>query len=84
MDDEAPQVRKALPEPTVAIKAVGAPGAATGIAGFEGAEATEEPAPFTAATVKIYETPLVRPVTVQVSAPRADVQLCPPGEAVAT
>ena len=76
-------MRNALPEPTVAISAVGAPGAATGIAGFDGAEGSEEPAPLIATTAKMYETPFVSPVIVQVSDPLLQVQLCPPGDAVA-
>ena len=43
---------------------VGVPGVVDGVAGSLGEEATLEPLTFLAVTVKVYETPLVRPVTI--------------------
>jgi hypothetical protein len=55
-------------------------GGAVGVTAFEGVELAPQPAPLSALTVKVYAVPLVRPVTVQVS---ADVRHdCPAGEEV--
>jgi hypothetical protein len=48
---------------------------------LEAAEAEPEPTPFVAVTLKVYEVPGVRPVTLQVRAPDV-VQVRPPGDAV--
>ena len=52
---------------------------------FDTAEAALVPALFCAATVKLYCAPFTRPVTVHVSAPDDQVQVCPlPPDAVTT
>jgi hypothetical protein len=51
------------------------------VAALEAADVAPLPAAFVARTVKVYEVPLVRPVTVQVVL--AVVQVKPPGDAVA-
>jgi hypothetical protein len=43
-------------------------GAATGVTVLDGAEDTDQPAPVSAFTVKVYAVPFVRPVTSQESA----------------
>jgi len=64
-----------------AVTAIGAPGAAAGVAVVEAAEAVPVPELFDAVTVKVYPVPLVRPETVQVVAP-AVVQVKLPGDEV--
>ena len=57
----------ACPLPGVAFAPVGAPGTvadADGITGVEAADAGPVPTPFVAVTVKVYDVPSVRPVTV--------------------
>jgi len=64
--------------PFVAETDVGAPATVDGIALFDASEAVPEPATFVAVTVNVYETPFVRPSTVQ-NVPRVAVQENPPG-----
>lgn len=61
----------------------GATGAAAlvGVTVFEAALAAEVPAPLVALAVKVYEVPLVRPVTSHEVAGELTVQVAPPGEA---
>ena len=54
----------ALPLPPVAVTAVGAFGAPTGVTLLEGADAGPVPALFSAVTVNEYAVPFVSPVTV--------------------
>ena len=68
--------------PDVAVTPVGWPGAA-GATAVDGSEATLGPARLLATTVKMYETPAVRPVTMQEVA-LVLVQVLPPGLAVTT
>ncbi len=56
-------------EATLAVSAVGAPGAPTMVMALDGGEAGLVPIPLVAVTVKVYEVPRVSPVTVQVVAP---------------
>jgi hypothetical protein len=44
---------------------VGAPGAVAGITAFDDTESAPEPTAFTAATLNVYDTPFVKPVTVR-------------------
>jgi hypothetical protein len=64
--------------PVVAATAVGAPGTVDGIALFDASEAVPEPAAFVAVTVNEYETPFVKPSTVQ-NVPRVAAHENPPG-----
>jgi hypothetical protein len=67
--------------PAVALTPVGAPGTPGGVAGvtaFEGALGVLVPAQFVAVTVKVYETPLVSPVTVALVAPEVVEAVWPP------
>ena len=65
----------------VALTDVGAPGIADGTTAEVAADATDVPRAFVAVTVNVYEVPLVRPFTVQNSAPSVP-QVRPPGDAV--
>jgi hypothetical protein len=58
-----------------------AAGGAVGVTASLAPDVAEEPAPFSAVTVKVYPVPAVRPVTVHVVAPVV-VQVRPPGEDV--
>jgi hypothetical protein len=53
----------------VATTPVGAPGTVTGIAAAEATESADVPDALVAVTLKVYQTPFVRPVTTQVRAP---------------
>jgi hypothetical protein len=64
--------------PFVADTDVGAPATVDGIALFDASEAALVPAAFVAVTVNEYETPLVRPTTVQ-NVPRVAVHENPSG-----
>ena len=64
--------------PFVAATPVGAPATVDGIALFDASEAEPVPATFVAVTVNEYETPFVKPTTVQ-NVPRVAVQENPPG-----
>jgi hypothetical protein len=64
----------------VAVTPVGAPGAVAGVAGADAEEAMLVPAELVAVTVKVYEVPLDRPVTVQLVEPVEQVN--PPGDEV--
>ena len=61
--------------PVMVIEALGA---AVGVTAFDGADGTDQPAPFSACTVKVYAVPFDRPATVHVSAAVKHVR--PPGE----
>ena len=54
------------------------PEAALGVTEFDGAEAGPVPTEFVAVTVKVYESPLLSPVTRHDSGPVLHVQLWPP------
>ena len=76
----AVQLTTAEALPAVAVTLVGAPGAMAGVTALEGALATLVPIAFVAVTVKVYDVPLVRPVTVPVVAvaPVTTTGLSPP------
>jgi hypothetical protein len=63
---------------TVAVGADGVDGGPAGVTALDGDDARLVPTTLVAVTVKVYEVPLVRPVTVQVRAPVV-VQVKPPG-----
>lgn len=67
-----------LLSPFVAETPVGAPATVDGIALFDASEAALVPAAFVAVTVNEYETPLMRPTTVQ-NVPRVAAHENPPG-----
>ena len=77
----ADQTSVTLPLPAVAERSAGAPGVVAGVADIA-LEAGPVPTALVAVTVKVCATPLVRPATVQPSAP-AVVHVAPPGLAVA-
>jgi hypothetical protein len=77
----AVQLTAADPLPVTAVTPVGAPGTVAGIATFEIPGVADEPRLLLATTLKVYEVPLVRPVTVHSNA-LSVVHICPPGEAV--
>ena len=78
------KVTVACVSPAVALTPVGMPGAPTGVALLEGAEDGLTPIPLVAVTVKVYATPLVRPLTViGAAAGPATVPVKPPGLEVA-
>jgi hypothetical protein len=60
---------------------LGAVGAPIGVTGADAADATLVPLEFLAFTVKVYAVPLVRPVTVALSAPLV-VAVFNPGDEV--
>jgi hypothetical protein len=68
---------KAVPPTAVAVPMVGAPGTFAGVAAADGAESGLLPTPLVANTVNVYEVPLVRPATVQLSV--LVLQVKPPG-----
>ena len=61
-------------------RVVGLPGSPAGTTKFDGSDVAPVPNLFVAATRNRYETPFVRPVTVQPLPPV--VHVCPPGAAV--
>ena len=63
----------------VAVTLVGAPGNVAGVTEFDGLDGEPVPSPLVAVTVNVYEVPLVRPGTVQLSAPLV-VHILLPGE----
>ena len=68
----------------LAVTPVGAPGTVAGVDGvteLEGADGPLVPTAFVAVTVKVYEVPFVRPLTVQ-PVPAVE-QVKPPGDEVA-
>jgi hypothetical protein len=75
---ETTDFRSSFDVPTTAV---GAPGTVEGVAAAEAADATDAPLGFVAVTVKVYEVPLVRPVTVQVVSPVV-LQVFAPGDEV--
>jgi hypothetical protein len=62
--------------PGTPVTAVGAPGTVAGVTAADGVESGPVPVPLVAVTVKVYESPLVNPVTVQVVV--AVAQVWPP------
>ena len=69
LEDGAAQETLTCALPETPETPVGAPGTAAGITAAEATEATLLPTEFVAMTMKVYEVPLVRPVTVHVNAP---------------
>ena len=51
--------------PRIALAPVGTPGTVAGVTAVEAAEAVPVPIALVAVTVKVYEVPFVRPVTMQ-------------------
>ena len=74
----AATVRVTVPSPATAPEIVGAPGTVRGVA-VTGVEPSDSPLALIAMTVKVYGTPLVRPVTVTSPAAATGVRT-PPGE----
>ncbi len=68
MDAGAVQLRATEVFPAVPVTPVGAPGVVAGVTAAEGDESGPVPTAVTAATVKVYAVPLVRPVTVKLVA----------------
>ena len=81
LDAGADQARLTWPLLGVAVFSVGAPGTVRGVAD-RAFEAAPVPMAFVAVTVNAYDTPLVRPETVQL-VPPVVVHVAPPGFAVA-
>ena len=69
------------PSPGAPTTPLGEAGTVNGTTAGEGPLANEEPAAFTATTVNVYEAPLAKPVTEQLTAPDVE-HVLPPGEAV--
>jgi hypothetical protein len=69
----ADQVTAADASPGVAPTPVGASGTVAGVTAEDGVEAVLVDTPLVAVTVKVYESPFMRPMTVQVSGPVAHV-----------
>ncbi len=78
----AAQVTAIVPLPYVVTTFVGTPGSARGVIVAVAVLEPPVPAPFTAATVKVYPFPFVSPETVQRSGPDDHEHCCPPGIAV--
>ena len=76
-DAGAVQVTAALASPGTATTIVGAPGMVAGVTAAEGVDAGLAPVALVAVTVKVYESPFVRPETVQLVAPDVE-QVSPP------
>jgi hypothetical protein len=74
----ADQLITAEVSPGAAVTAVGAPGSVAGVTGADSNEAGPVPLTLVAVTENWYAVPLVRPETVQESAPVV-VQVLPPG-----
>ena len=70
----AVQVNRNAPSSAVAIRAVAALGTVLGVTDALTSETAELPAAFIAMTVKVYEKPLVNPVTLQVRVGAVTVQ----------
>ena len=64
LDSGAVQLTVADALPRLAVTPVGASGTATGVTAFDAADAVPVPALLVAVTVKVYDVPLVSPVTV--------------------
>ena len=67
------QVIVADPPSADAVIESGMPGTLAGMTGSEGSELGEAPRRFTARTVKAYDVPFVRPMTVQASSVAGEV-----------
>jgi hypothetical protein len=74
----AAQLTVACPLPAVAVTLVGAPGGAAGVTLVDGSDVGPGPLALVAITVKVYDVPLVRPVTIAVRAPVV-LAVKPPG-----
>jgi len=61
---------------------VGAPGTLAGVTALDGADAVPVPAALVAATEKVYEVPLVSPVTEAMLLPPPALAVNPPGDDV--
>jgi hypothetical protein len=80
----AVQLTVALALPLVTTTAVGASATASGTTEFDADELDEEPTELVATTLNVYDSPFVRPATVQYVVNRLDdVQVAPPGVEVA-
>jgi hypothetical protein len=75
-------VTKVPTPPLVGVKPVTVGGGA-GVTGLDGSDAGPVPFALVAVTVNVYGVPFVRPVTVQLNGPDVQVQVRPPGDAVA-
>ena len=64
LDPGAVNVTVAWAIPAVAVPMVGAPGTVYGVTALDALEGFEVPPVLVAVTVKVYDVPLVRPVTV--------------------
>jgi hypothetical protein len=73
----------ALPSPAAAVTPVGAVGTPAGVTAVDAALELLVVTLLVAITANVYGVPLVRPLTVQLSAPGVE-QVRPPGDAVAT
>src|SRR5256885_13181750 len=62
-DAGAVNVTVACALPPIAVTPVGGPGTVAGVTEFDGADGGPVPTAFVAVTVKVYEVPLVNPVT---------------------
>jgi hypothetical protein len=67
--------------PATPLTEVGASGAVASVTEAEASEAALVPALFVAVTVKVYDVPFVRPVTVQLKGPAVQAQVAMPGTA---
>ena len=81
-DAGAVQETVACALPPVAVTLVGARGGPSGVTLFEAAEAGPLPAALVAVTVKVYELPLLRPVTMALVVLPPTELVIPPGDAV--
>ena len=72
-----------MPLPLDPESEVGIPGTAAGTTACEALEGFPSPTLFVADTVNVYDVPLVRPSTSQLSGPLAHTHVSPPGFEVA-
>src|SRR5947209_20508256 len=63
LDAGAVNVTVACALPAIAVTPVGAPGTVIGVTAFDGADGGPVPTALVAVTVKVYDVPLLRPVT---------------------
>ena len=81
--DGATTVTVAWPFPVTTVGVPGEAGAeSVGVTALDAVELVEVPPPLDAVEVKVYEVPLVNPVTTQDPEAPVTVQVAPPGEAV--
>jgi hypothetical protein len=79
----ADHVRETEPLPLVPETDVGIPGTAAGTTACDALEGFPSPTLLVADTVKVYDVPLERPRTSQLSGPLAHIHVSPPGFDVA-